>query len=304
MTDSMRFVWRRLVVRDADLTDATRRVLLDLESYANADGTNARPGIKRIAEGLRTPDGKHVSERTVRRALEKGVTRGFIDISAKAPRGRGNKRADEYRLTFPVELVGAPEEIVDTQVSGISEDDAGTDTNPVLADAQMSTNTGVNSGHLGVNSGHSDPYEWTSECPTTSPLPPDQISPGKKLSSYVSNAGASVSGREEEKAAQAEEPPSLANSFDGYGNVRQPEPEQTPMDHLRRTLGALSEDETIYAEDMLELNCSWYAIRAEIDKSRNRRIGRRNHLHPIKDTSGPLNGAEIPTATAEMSTPL
>ncbi|MBY6383079.1 hypothetical protein HG717_03990 [Rhodococcus erythropolis] len=68
------------------------------------------------------------------------------------------------------------------------------------------------------------------------------------------------------------------------------------MDHLRRTLGALSDDENTYAVDMIEWGHSWYAIRAELVKYRNQRLGRRKHLHPVKDTSQPLNGAEIPMA--------
>lgn len=103
MADSMRYAWRRMIVRDPDLSDATRRVLLELESYADPDGTNAHPGVQRLAENLRTSSGKHghVSDRTVRTALAAGVERGFIQCTAPAPRGRGNRRASVYRLTFP-----------------------------------------------------------------------------------------------------------------------------------------------------------------------------------------------------------
>lgn len=102
----MRYVWRRLVVRDPHLTDATRRVLLELESYAGADGRDAHPGVQRLAEQLRTSDGKtgHVSDRTVRTALATGVERGLIELTRKAPRGRGVRLADVYRLTIPEEI--------------------------------------------------------------------------------------------------------------------------------------------------------------------------------------------------------
>jgi len=106
MTDAHnRYEWRRLVNRDPFLTEATRRVLLELEGYANGDGTNARPGVRRIATSLRTESGKHghISERTVRTALAEGVARDYIKLEKKAPRGRGNTLADTYGLIWPAD---------------------------------------------------------------------------------------------------------------------------------------------------------------------------------------------------------
>ena len=290
VTDSMRFVWRRLVVRDADLTDATRRVLLDLESYANADGTNARPGIKRIAEDLRTPDGKlkHISERTVRTALATGVDRGFIDLTAKAPRGRGNKRADVYRLTFPPETVGTPDEIGETQTA---------------------TNTGINSGNQCSNSGNEDTEYRQPGLPTTSSLPPDQISPGRKLSSYVSTASV----REDEQAGNAKthldpfaslfpparratKPEHVRDYIDAVVVTDdipdyKPKPQPTALEWMSLNLGGLTDDEAIAAETMLGNGISKYTVQSQINLARKPGIRPRKHLHPSKDTSQPLNGA-------------
>jgi len=98
---NVRYAWRRLVVRDPDLTDATRRVLLELESHTNPDGTNAHPGIDRLATVLRTKTGT-VNEKTVRRALEAGVNRGYIERTRKGGGGQEkHDNADTYRLTLP-----------------------------------------------------------------------------------------------------------------------------------------------------------------------------------------------------------
>ncbi|MDJ0413824.1 hypothetical protein [Rhodococcus opacus] len=167
MTDSMRYAWRRLVVRDPDLSDATRRVLLELESYADPDGTNAHPGIMRIAEQLRTPTGKaqHVSERTVRTALATGVDRGFIELTRKAPRGRGNRFSDVYRLTFPLECeTGIPE----TQTAGIPAE---------KVEVQTAGNALRNTGSLSGITGNQDLYYRQSGLPTTSPSTPEPFTP-------------------------------------------------------------------------------------------------------------------------------
>lgn len=149
----MRYAWRRLVVRDGHLTDATRRVLLELESYANPDGSNARPGVRRIAEALASADG-YVNEKTVRRALATGVERGFIECVEKGHTGRGRNVADVYRLSFEA----LP---VDIQMST---GDSSTTGHP---DVHRSTPT---SGHFETTSGHFDPDHRTSECPPTSSL--------------------------------------------------------------------------------------------------------------------------------------
>nr|WP_314143362.1 helix-turn-helix domain-containing protein [uncultured Rhodococcus sp.] len=149
----MRYAWRRLVVRDGHLTDATRRVLLELESYANPDGTNARPGVRRIAENLASGDG-FVNEKTVRRALATGVERGLIECVEKGHTGRGRNTADVYRLAFE----SLPPDI---QVS------TGETSTTGHSDVHRSSAT---SGHFDMTSGHFTPDHRTPECPPTSSL--------------------------------------------------------------------------------------------------------------------------------------
>lgn len=182
---SMRYEWRRLVVRDAYLTDSTRRVLLELESYANPDGTKAHPGIARIAAALRTTtQAGTVNEKTVRRALAEGVRRGLIECTYKSRGGRAGDDSDEYRLTLPAQETSpddgveaedanpfdsgkhesathshhAPRnaETVDTQMP---------DALPETVDTQMSTDQttaadipSTNGGHLTPNGGHPDAH--------------------------------------------------------------------------------------------------------------------------------------------------
>lgn len=103
---SIRYDWRRAVNRDYRLTEADRRVLLELESYANPDGTNARPGNERIAEVLATgPEGEHVSLSSVERALRRGRELGYIVQTEKGGRRKVNgvvvKRASVWRLVMP-----------------------------------------------------------------------------------------------------------------------------------------------------------------------------------------------------------
>jgi hypothetical protein len=149
----MRYAWRRQVVRDGYLTDATRRVLLELESYANPDGTNARPGVRRIAENLASGDG-YVNEKTVRRALAVGVERGLIECVEKGHTGRGRNVADVYRLSFE----SLPPDI---QMS------TGEGSTTGHSDVHRSLST---SGHFSTTSGHFTPDHRTPECPPTSSL--------------------------------------------------------------------------------------------------------------------------------------
>lgn len=112
--DSIRYAWRRAVVRDYRLTEADRRVLLELESYADPDGTNARPGVDRIASHLRTAEDKGLSEKTVRRGLARGRELGYLEQTAKARRAGDRWLAAVYRLTMPLsDAAGSP----DTQMS-------------------------------------------------------------------------------------------------------------------------------------------------------------------------------------------
>ncbi|MBX9147750.1 helix-turn-helix domain-containing protein [Rhodococcus qingshengii] len=280
-----KFAWME-AIRGADLTHAEYRVLLNLSTFARGDLTNARPSLKTLCAAAR------VTDKTAKKSIRTLIEKGWIVRTHEG--GRGTGRTNVFTLAVPKLLGG-------TECPPESGSLKGTDYPPESASRE------VIGAALG---GHSVPPRGVIDAESGGySLPPNQKEPsgtnnreGHPLS-CVSNTGASAHERETEKAAQTKEPPSHANSLDRYGNEQQPEPEQTPMDHLRRTLGALSEDESTYAVDMIEWGHSWYAIRAELVKYRDKqRLGRRKTLHPPKDTSAPLNGAEIPTATAEKST--
>lgn len=99
-----------MVNRDHTLTHTTLRVLLELESYAEPDGTNAHPGRARIAQHIRTPKGEPINEKTVRRALETGCTAGYIRRTRRGRKGLHRNDADVYELTFPEDPLPFPDE--------------------------------------------------------------------------------------------------------------------------------------------------------------------------------------------------
>lgn len=121
MSDSIRYEWRRAVNRDHRLTHAERRVLFELESYANPDGTNIRPGNERVAESLLTDEHTPMSEKTVRRAVKRAQDLGYIVQTAKARRAGDTWLAAVYRLKMPVDN---PTASPDTQMSGHPVDSA------------------------------------------------------------------------------------------------------------------------------------------------------------------------------------
>jgi hypothetical protein len=91
MTPTQRRVWRKHVFGHLDLTAAQKLALLALETFADyPDGTNARPGVARLAEtcGLRT--------RVVEGALQQGRLLGLIEQTGRANPKRGYAAC--YRL--------------------------------------------------------------------------------------------------------------------------------------------------------------------------------------------------------------
>lgn len=84
MNSAQRREWRRTVFGHEELTPAQRLVLLALESFADwPDGTNARPGVARLA-GI---CGMEVC--AVKRALKRGRELGLIQQTARANPRRG-----------------------------------------------------------------------------------------------------------------------------------------------------------------------------------------------------------------------
>lgn len=91
-----RFVWED-AVRRSKLDRTTKYIALLVSSYASLDGTNAYPGVARLAVE------STLSAATVRRALDKLRRVGLLEVAS-----RGNRRkreADEYRLIFAENLL-------------------------------------------------------------------------------------------------------------------------------------------------------------------------------------------------------
>lgn len=244
MANSMRYAWRRIIVRDPDLSDATRRVLLELESYADPDGTNAHPGVQRLAENLHTPSGKHghVSDRTARTALATGVERGFIECTAPAPRGRGNRRASVYRLTFPA---GVRPEKEAPSTAAIA---------PGKVAASTAANTAPNSSSK-VAQNRQSTTEWRqSGLPTTSPLTP--VPNSADTDRHLSNAGAREADRE---AASTIAPP-----------TESPDPTRNPLAWIDHELpGGFRIGERNLALKLLEVDTYYATVRFTLLQARN-----------------------------------
>ncbi|MFI8663056.1 hypothetical protein ACIGKR_23895 [Rhodococcus qingshengii] len=105
---AIRFRWREMVVREPSLKHSELRVLLELESHASEDGTNARPGVLGIAQALSTDSAGahgHLSEKSVRTGLARGVELGFIIRVEQGRVNRGRTYADVYELAMPREYV-------------------------------------------------------------------------------------------------------------------------------------------------------------------------------------------------------
>ncbi|WP_459682124.1 hypothetical protein [Rhodococcus sp. no. 34] len=247
----MRFEWRKLVVRDPHLTDATRRVLLEFESYADPDGTNVRPGILTIATSLRTLSGthQHVSERTVRSALADGIARGYIVLTAKAPRGRGNKLVDVYRLTLPGEsqepelTCKCAEELRarKERAAKILATQTAANTDEILA-TQTAANTAVNTGNSASKYRQSEAKYRQPRLPTTSSFTPDQVSPARK---HAASVGNSTTDREREnRDDQPAGPPVPPNAWAVIREVIPAEQPQTVRTELALQVSTLQKSGT------------------------------------------------------------
>ncbi|WP_156442345.1 helix-turn-helix domain-containing protein [Mycobacterium sp. IS-1556] len=83
-------------LRDADLTHTEYRVLVNLLTYADADGTNAYPSIAMLVDDCL------LSERQVQRCLRRLCESGWIRVASPGGRIRGGRgKATEYVLTTP-----------------------------------------------------------------------------------------------------------------------------------------------------------------------------------------------------------
>lgn len=90
---NIRYAWEQ-VVRSTEMDPTTKLVALLLGTYASKDGSNVRPGLKRLSAHT------GLSTRSMNRALVSLRSLGFID---RVSRGSniGEIRADVYQLVTP-----------------------------------------------------------------------------------------------------------------------------------------------------------------------------------------------------------
>src|SRR5665647_636709 len=93
-----RFEWER-IIRRVYMDPSTKLVALVLATYANKDGTQVRPGRKRLAAVT------CLSVRTVDRHLDELRSLNFLDRMAKGSNTGTRDLADVYRLTIPTDLL-------------------------------------------------------------------------------------------------------------------------------------------------------------------------------------------------------
>lgn len=92
-----RFEWER-IVRSLRIPSSVKFLAFAMSTYAERDGTRVRPGVERLALVM------CVSEKTVKRGMSELRELGLIERVKQGNRHAG--RADEYRLTSPVDMAG------------------------------------------------------------------------------------------------------------------------------------------------------------------------------------------------------
>lgn len=176
---SMRYDWRRAVNRDPRLNGTDVRVLFELESYAEPDGTNAHPGSELIASMIPSPQKPNstLSVDQVGRILKKAREIGYIERTAKARRIGPRRHSDVYRLTFPPadEKPQQPDTQMSVNEAALPDTQVSTNDAAALPDTQMSSNPSITR--------HEGPDYPTPGCRDTRSF-------NTNPSSYVSNAGA------------------------------------------------------------------------------------------------------------------
>lgn len=92
------FTWRR-IIRRCRLGASTKLVAAVLADYANPDGTRIRPGNERLVAVT------ELSDKTVRKALDRLRDLGLIDRVFEGSKMGRRGLADEYRLALPDDLM-------------------------------------------------------------------------------------------------------------------------------------------------------------------------------------------------------
>jgi predicted ArsR family transcriptional regulator len=98
-----RYQWERAIRCMEILPPARKLVALVLATYANNDGTNARPGEGRLAQNC------GISERAVRGHLAALRDLGLIVRTFQGSSAGRQKLADSYDLNMPSDSTRAPE---------------------------------------------------------------------------------------------------------------------------------------------------------------------------------------------------
>ena len=293
MTSGLKFRWHRDFLA-SDLGKAAKLVGVRVWDYASGDGGGAHPGRSVLSKDL------GISLSTVDRALRDCRDSGWLKRTNESNSHPSRAWADVYALTFPDRSSPVTTDQGINHSSSMTTDSADRSSN----DTDQSSNEALS--------------VVTDDDPTE---PDHQNLLHESALSYVSNAGASVHERENESAAT----PTSVGLFDGLFERRSPKrverqdyvdaevigddirpyepaPEPPPLEWISLNLAGLSPDEAITAETMLNDGKSRYAVQQHIRLARKPGIRPRKHIHPSRDASTPLNGAEIPTATAEKST--
>lgn len=94
-----RFEWERWLRRVA-MPPPVKYLGAMAAMYGNADGSNVRPGVDRLARVM------GVNVRTVKRSLAELRAWGFLERTKQG--NRHAKHADTYRLTVPSNLLDLP----------------------------------------------------------------------------------------------------------------------------------------------------------------------------------------------------
>lgn len=90
------FEWQR-IIRRVQMHCTTMCLALTMSTYANRDGTHIVAGVERLARVM------CVSEPTVKRALGELRRMGLVERTKQG--NRWAKKADEYRLTMPSDVL-------------------------------------------------------------------------------------------------------------------------------------------------------------------------------------------------------
>jgi hypothetical protein len=161
-----RFEWERILRRIRVSVPSVKLVGFAMATYASADGSNVRPGQRRLAAVLGT------SEMTVRRGQSELETTGMLEMVFKGHslgRGQSGGYASEYRLTVPSDLLERvpmldPDEGSDrTLVAGDSQKDR----TPTSGESQERPDTGEE-----IPDTHEETPDIQREIPDTHVPPP------------------------------------------------------------------------------------------------------------------------------------